>query len=225
MTFSISARCPDTGMFGIAVSSSSPCVAARCAHARAGVGAVATQNVTDPRLGPKGLDLMASGLSAADALDALKRDAPHLEYRQLALVDAQGRTASFSGANTLGTHRVATGPGVVAAGNLLSSPAVPEAMVAAFTAGAGQGLGDRLLAAMRAAEAAGGEEGPVHSVGMLLVRKEAWPIADLRVDLADEDPIAEITALWDRWKGEMEAYVSRALNPSVAPSYGVPGDL
>ena len=70
MTFSISARCPDTGMFGIAVSSSSPCVAARCAHARAGVGAVATQNVTDPRLGPKGLDLMASGLSAADALDA-----------------------------------------------------------------------------------------------------------------------------------------------------------
>ena len=74
-------------------------------------------------------------------------------------------------------------------------------------------------------KAADGEEGPVHSVGMLLVRKEAWPIADLRVDWADEDPIAEITALWDRWKGEMEAYVSRALNPSVAPSYGVPGDL
>jgi uncharacterized Ntn-hydrolase superfamily protein len=105
MTFSISARCPDTGMFGIAVSSSSPCVAARCAHARAGVGTVATQNITDPRLGPKGLDLMASGLSATDALEALKRDAPHLEYRQLALVDAQGRTASFSGEHTLGRHR------------------------------------------------------------------------------------------------------------------------
>ncbi|MDR0808467.1 MAG: DUF1028 domain-containing protein [Gemmobacter sp.] len=224
MTFSISARCPDTGMFGIAVSSSSPCVAARCAHARAGVGAVATQNITDPRLGPKGLDLMASGLSAQDALEALKLDAPHLEYRQLALVDAQGRTASFSGANTLGTHRVATGPGVIAAGNLLSNPGVPEVMVTAFTAGSGS-LGDRLLAAMRAAEEAGGEEGPVHSVGMILVRDVAWPVADLRVDWADEDPIAKITALWQHWKGEMEAYVSRALNPSQAPSYGVPGDM
>ena len=225
MTFSISARCPETGMFGIAVSSSSPCVAARCAHARAGVGAVATQNITDPRLGPKGLDLMASGLSAQEALEALKKEASHLEYRQLALVDSAGRTASFSGAKTLGTNRVATGPGVVAAGNLLSDPGVPAAMVAAFVAGAGQSLGDRLIAAMRAAEGAGGEEGPVHSVGMLLVRREAWPIADLRVDWADEDPIGQIAVLWERWKGEMEAYVARALNPSVAPSYGVPGDL
>ena len=225
MTFSISARCPETGMFGIAVSSSSPCVAARCAHARAGVGAVATQNITDPRLGPKGLDLMASGLSAQEALEALKKEASHLEYRQLALVDSAGRTAAFSGAKTLGTNRVATGPGVVAAGNLLSDPGVPAAMVAAFVAGAGQSLGDRLIAAMRAAEGAGGEEGPVHSVGMLLVRREAWPIADLRVDWADEDPIGQIAVLWERWKGEMEAYVARALNPSVAPSYGVPGDL
>lgn len=225
MTFSISARCPDTGMFGVAVSSSSPCVAARCAHARAGVGAVATQNITDPRLGPKGLDLMASGLSANDALEALKRDAPHLDYRQLALIDSKGRSASFSGARTLGTHRVATGPGVVAAGNLLADPGVPDAMVAAFTSMTGQGLGDRLLSAMRAAVAAGGEEGPVHSVGMILVRNEAWPIADLRVDWVDEDPIAELARLWQRWKGEMEAYVARALNPSVAPTYGVPGDM
>lgn len=225
MTFSISARCPETGMLGIAVSSSSPCVAARCAHARAGVGAVATQNITDPRLGPKGLDLLASGLSAEDALEALKRDAPHLEYRQLALVDANGRTASFSGAKTLGTHQVASGPGVIAAGNLLSHASVPEAMVAAFTTGAGSPLGDRLLSAMRAAEEAGGEEGPVHSVGMLLVRDVPWPIADLRVDWAEKDPIAEISELWERWKGEMEAYVSRALNPSQAPSYGVPGDM
>lgn len=225
MTFSISARCPDTGMFGIAVSSSSPCVAARCAHARAGVGAVATQNITDPRLGPRGLDLMASGLSAPDALEALKRDAPHLQYRQLALVDAEGRTASFSGERTLGTYRVATGPGVVAAGNLLADPGVPEAMVSAFASARGQGIGERLIAAMQAAEAAGGEEGPVHSVGMLLVRREAWPIADLRVDWAEHDPIGELAALWNRWKDEMEAYVSRALNPSEAPTYGVPGDM
>lgn len=224
MTFSISARCAETGMFGIAVSSSSPCVAARCAHARAGVGVVASQNITDPRLGPKGLDLMAEGLPAPDALERLKADAPHLEYRQLALVDAEGRTASFSGANTLGTHRVAEAPNVIAAGNLLSGPSVPERMVESFENSSGRPLGDRLIGAMRAAADAGGEEGPVHSIGMLLVRDVAWPVADLRVDWSDGDPIAEIDALWQRWKGEMDAYVSRAIDPSAAPSYGVAGD-
>ena len=223
MTFSISARCADTGMFGIAVSSSSPCVAARCAHARAGVGVVATQNITDPRLGPKGLDLMAGGLSAVQALERLKADAPHLQYRQLALVDASGRTASFSGERTLGTHRVAEAQDVVAAGNLLASPLVPERMVAAFRQRAGAHLGDRLLGAMRAALDAGGEEGPVRSVGMLLVRDVPWPVADLRVDWSD-DPIGDLERLWARWQPEMEAYVSRALDPAAAPSYGVPGD-
>lgn len=225
MTFSISGRCARTGMFGIAVSSSSPCVAARCAHARAGVGVVATQNITDPRLGPKGLDLMAGGLSASEALERLKAEAPHLEFRQLALVDSEGRTASFSGSRTLGTHRVVERTGVVAAGNLLSSPEVPVAMVAAFEAAAAQSLGDRLIAAMRAAVKAGGEEGPVHSIGMLLVRDVAWPVADLRVDWSEGDPIEDLDQLWQRWKGEMEAYVQRALDPSQAPSYGVPGDL
>ncbi len=225
MTFSISARCPETGMFGVAVSSSSPCVAARCAHVRAGAGAVSTQNITDPRLGPKGLDLMGQGMSATDALETLKKDAPHLEYRQLALVDAKGGTAHFSGAHTLGTHHVATGDGVVAAGNLLTSNAVPEAMVKAFEDMQGKPLGDRLIAAMQAALDAGGEEGDVHSAGMLLARDVAWPIADLRIDWSDDCPIAALASLWERWKGEMEAYVSRALNPSEAPSYGVPGDL
>src|SRR5690242_21820144 len=117
MTFSISARCQRTGMLGIAVSSSSPCVAARCAHARAGAGAVATQNITDPMLGPKGLDLLARGLSAKDALTTLRAEARHIDYRQLALVDRQGRTAAFSGTKTLGTHNTAAAPNVVTAGN------------------------------------------------------------------------------------------------------------
>ena len=224
MTFSISARCRRTGMFGIAVSSSSPCIAARCAHARAGVGVVATQNITDPTLGPKGLDLMASGLSAPEALAKLKATAPHLDYRQLALVDRQGGTASFSGSKTLGTHRITEAPDVVAAGNLLKDPLVPDQMVKAFQADAEAQLGDRLIAAMQAALAAGGEEGPVHSVGMLLVRDVAWPVADLRVDWHETDPIGELARLWALWKPQMDAYVTRALNPSSAPSYGVPGD-
>lgn len=225
MTFSVSGRCEKTGMFGIAVSSSSPSVAARCAHARAGVGAVSTQNVTDPRLGPKGLDLMASGLSAQAALERIVAEAPHIEYRQLALIDAAGGTASYSGARTLGTHAAARGDGVVAAGNMLTATAIPQKMVEAFEAAKGQPLGDRLIAAMRAALAAGGEEGPVHSMGLVMVDKVPWNVADLRVDWTEGNPIEECAALWQRWRGEMDAYVTRALNPTEAPSYGVPGDL
>ncbi|WP_371344995.1 DUF1028 domain-containing protein [Ancylobacter sp. IITR112] len=223
MTFSISARCPRTGQFGIAVSSSSPAVAARCAHARAGVGAVATQNITDPTLGPKGLELMAAGLSAPQALARLAAEGAHIDYRQIALVDTEGRTAGFSGGKTLGTHHIAEGEGVVAAGNLLASKHVPQAMIEAFAAAPGP-LGDRLVAAMQAALIAGGEEGPVHSVGMLIVDKVAWPVADLRVDWHDSDPIGALAALWELWKPQMDAYVTRALDPSTAPSYGVPGD-
>jgi uncharacterized Ntn-hydrolase superfamily protein len=225
MTFSISARCARTGMFGIAVSSSSPCVAARCAHARAGVGVVATQNITDPMLGPRGLDLLASGRSAPDALAHLIANNNHIEYRQIALVDAQGRTASFSGRNTLGTHRTAEMPNVVAAGNLLSSPNVPQAMVDRFLLLEDGHLATRLIAAMQAAVESGGEEGPVHSVGMLIVREVGWPIADLRVDWHEADPIGELERLWKLWEPQMEAYVTRGIDPSGAPSYGVPGDV
>ncbi|MEI2807800.1 DUF1028 domain-containing protein [Albidovulum sp.] len=225
MTFSISARCERTGMLGVAVASSSPCVAARCAHVRAGAGAVSTQNITDPRLGPRGLDLMAAGLPAEAAMERLKAEAPHLDYRQIALVDGGGGTAHFSGARTLGIHHAAAGGGVVAAGNLLSSKKVPEAMVAAFDRSAGLPLGDRLIAAMQAALEAGGEAGPVHSAGMLLAREVPWPVADLRVDWTEDCPVAALGALWRRWAPEMDAYVTRALDPSAAPSYGVPGDL
>jgi uncharacterized Ntn-hydrolase superfamily protein len=225
MTFSVSGRCADTGMFGIAVSSSSPSVAARCAHVRAGVGAVSTQNITDPRLGPKGLDLMASGLSAEAALERLIAEAPFIDYRQLALVDAEGRTASYSGARTLGTHATARGENVIAAGNMLTTTDIPQKMVEAFEASQGKHLGDRLIGAMRAAIAAGGEEGPVHSMGLVMVDKVSWNIADLRIDWTDGDPIEECVALWERWRTEMDAYVTRALNPTAAPSYGVPGDL
>lgn len=225
MTFSVSGRCEKTGMFGIAVSSSSPSVAARCAHVRAGVGAVSTQNITDPRLGPTGLDLMASGLSAEAALERLTTEAPHIDYRQLALIDAEGRTAAYSGAKTLGTHATARGDNVVAAGNMLTTTDIPQKMVEAFAASQGQHLGDRLIGAVRAALSAGGEEGPVHSMGLVMVDKVSWNVADLRIDWTDGDPIEECAALWARWRTEMDAYVTRALNPTAAPSYGVPGDL
>jgi uncharacterized Ntn-hydrolase superfamily protein len=223
MTFSIAARCVETGMLGIAVSSSSPAVAARCAHARAGVGAFGTQNITDPRLGPQGLDLMAKGASAEQAIAALKQSAPHIEFRQLIAVDVRGGTAAHSGDRTLGRHATAQARNVVAAGNLLRDEEIPAKMVAAFQRAQGH-LAERLLTAMEAALAAGGEEGPVHSAGLLVVRDVPWPVADLRIDWSDGDPIAELLNLWRIYQPQLEDYVTRALDPTVAPSFGVPGD-
>lgn len=224
MTFSLVARCARTGMFGMAVSSSSPAVAARCAHARARVGAVATQNITDPTLGPKGLDILATGARAAEAMAQLKALAAHVEYRQLMLIDADGATAVHSGRFTLGVHGHAQGRDVASAGNLLSHAGVPAAVVAAFETLPDHDLGDRLVAAMQAGLAAGGEAGPVRSAGLIMVDTVGWPVADLRVDWTEGDPVAELAALWALWKPQMRDYVTRALDPSTAPAYGVPGD-
>ena len=223
MTFSIVARCAGTGMFGVAVASSSPAVAARCAYARAGVGAVASQNVTDPTLGTRGLDLMALGASAPEAVAALKATGAHIGYRQVLVVDAAGRTAIHSGTNVLGTWAEAQAGNVASGGNLLADEGVPQAIVDGFLGATGH-LGDRLIAAMRAAVAAGGEEGPVHSAGMKLVDKVPWPVADLRVDWTEDCPIEALAGLWDIYKPQLDAYVTRALDPTAAPSYGVPGD-
>jgi uncharacterized Ntn-hydrolase superfamily protein len=224
MTFSILGHCPRTRMLGMAVSSSSPAVAARCAYARAGIGAVATQNITDPRLGPKGLDLLAEGLGAEQALESLKSLASHIEYRQLAIVDREGRSAAFSGAKTLGIHAAALGRNAASAGNLLADAEVPARMLARFQEEELLDLGDRLIASLRAGLEAGGEAGPAHSAGLIMVRDVAWPVADLRVDWHDCDPIGELAALWLRFKPQMDDYVARALEPGRAPSYGVPGD-
>ena len=221
MTFSLAARCPRTGAFGIVISSSSPAVAARCAHVRAGVGAVCTQNITDPRLGPALLDELAAAPAPA-ALAALVARERSAAYRQLTVVDAQGRTGAFSGTKTLGVHASAEREGAVAAGNLLASDGVPAAMVDAF-AGTDSAFGDRLVAALSAALAAGGETGPVRSAGLLIADRVSWPVADLRVDWHD-DPIGELARLWQLWQPQLDDYVNRAIDPTAAPSYGVPGD-
>jgi len=223
MTFSLVGRCARTGMFGVAISSSSPAVASRCAHARAGVGAVASQNVTDPALGPLCLDLMGGGMGALAAVAEVKARAGFADYRQVLAVDAAGDTAIHSGAQALGIWAEARGKDCAAGGNLLADAGVPAAMVAAFDASAGH-LGDRLLAALRAGLEAGGEAGPVRSAGLKVVDKLAWPSVDLRCDWTEDDPIAAVEAAWAVYKPQIAAYVQRAIDPTQAPSYGVPGD-
>lgn len=224
MTFSLVARCAETGMFGMAISSSSPAVAARCAYARSGVGAVASQNITDPTLGPKTLDKMAAGLSASSAVRDVISETEHKDYRQLLAIDVTGQTAIHSGGKVLGKWGEAQGRDVAAGGNLLKTAQVPAAIVAGFEDATGH-LGDRLLAAMHAGLKAGGEEGPVHSAGLLIMDNVSWPVAELRCDWTENCPITEITTAWEIYKPQLDDYVRRALNPSEAPSYGVPGDL
>ncbi|WP_277182640.1 DUF1028 domain-containing protein [Caballeronia sp. BR00000012568055] len=224
MTFSIVGRCDKTGQLGIAISSSSIAVGARCPWVRAGIGAVATQNVTLPALGPQILDLLADEkLTPFNALSRALDANEWSEYRQVTVIDSQGRTAFFSGKEALGTYHAVAGEQCVAAGNMLSGVHVIEAMPAAFASAEGT-LADRLLAAMQAAIAAGGEAGPVHSAALKITGEQSWPLVDLRVDWADDDPIGKLADLWTAYKPQMQDYVTRALNPTAAPSYGVPGD-
>ncbi len=223
MTFSLVARCAKTGMFGIAISSSSPAVAARCSFARAKVGAVASQNITDPTLGPLTLDLMQKGLSSEQAIQNIQSIGKFIEYRQVLAIDTTGLTSIHSGPNSLGIWTQAEGKDVAAGGNLLSNESIPQSIVDAFISSDGH-IGDRLIAAMRSGLKAGGEAGPVHSAGMKIVEKMSWPIADLRCDWTTNCPIEEVATAWDVYKPQLDAYVQRAIDPREAPSYGVPGD-
>lgn len=223
MTFSIVARCPRSGQFGAAVASSSPAVAARCIRGRKGVGAVASQNITDPDLGPIALDLMGEGRTPEEALQEL-RQRPFIEYRQLMAIDASNRPTIFTGDKALGTLAGAVGTHAACAGNMLASTEVPRAMLAAFEAAEGV-LAERLMQAMRAGLAAGGEEGPVHSAGLQVYGSENWPVVDLRVDWSESDPVAALYAVWKVYEPQCDAYVTRARDPRAAPSFGVPGDL
>ncbi|WP_407309513.1 DUF1028 domain-containing protein [Pseudomonas sp. nanlin1] len=223
MTLSITARCARTGQLGIAISSSSIAVGARCPWLRAGVGAVSSQNITLPALGPMTLDLIEQGRSPAEALDEVMADGVFADYRQVTAIDHLGRVASFSGSETLGINNAVHGDQCVGAGNMLANPGVIEAMVRAFERTPGP-LAERLVTALQAGLDAGGEAGPVHSAALKVVAEPSWPIVDLRVDWAEQAPVAVLASLWQAYQPQLQDYLERALNPSVAPGYGVPGD-
>jgi uncharacterized Ntn-hydrolase superfamily protein len=210
-------------MVGIAISSSSPAVAARCAWTAAGVGAVATQNITDPRLGVLGLDLLRRGYGAAAVVAQLVAAGRFAAFRQLAVVDQDGATAHHSGARALGINGAVPGPGCVAAGNLLANAQVLPAMAAAFAAHEGEHLAERLLRALEAGAAAGGEAGPLHSAGLRVSDRHVFPICELRFDWS-ETPIADLRRGWEVYRPQMGDYLQRAIDPTQAPGYGVPGD-
>lgn len=222
MTLSIAAWDRETGQLGAAISSSSVSVASRCLHWRPGIGIALSQNITDPRLGPRLLSLLEDGIGVAAAIETVVQSTPHIEFRQLGLVDGHGNTGLFTGDAVLGCFASAEARHCVAAGNLLDNTQVPTAMVEAFTQSSGS-FGSRLLGALIAGVKAGGEAGPLHSAGLLIGGEPSWPKAELRIDW-DEDPIAKMITGWEVYEPQIDDYVTRAYNPEDAPSYGVPGD-
>jgi uncharacterized Ntn-hydrolase superfamily protein len=215
MTFSLIGRCVRTGQFGAAVSTSNIAVGSRVPFCAPGIGAVLTQHRTDPRLGPRGLALLRSGCSAQETIDALVASTPDHGWRQLAAIDAAGRTAVFHGAHVKPALGAGHAENCIAIGNILANDRVPQAMADAFAADPSPHLAERLLRGLEAGLAAGGEHGPVFSASLLVVHREVFPLVDLRIDSGAE-PIARLRALWEEYLPWMEEFVTRAVTPDQA---------
>lgn len=202
MTFSIVARDPKTGALGVAAATSGPAVGALVPHARAGVGAIATQAMTNPYLALEGLEALANDPAEAVLHRVLARDSGR-DQRQIIIVDNAGRTAGWTGPDcgAFAAHLLA--PDVAVAGNLIAGRAVLEAMLERFaTAQASQAptLGDRLLLALEAGQAAGGDARGTTSSALKVYTSEAYAEIDLRVDLA-VDPIGALATLLEATRG------------------------
>ena len=199
MTFSIVARDPANGDLGVAVASKFLAVGSVVPSARAGVGAVATQAWANVLYGPEGLDLMGAGLAAPDALTRLVSGDPDRASRQVGIVDADGRAATHTGEACLDWAGGRTVEGVAAQGNILTGPEVVDSMLATFVATSGS-LPDRLIAAIAAADATGGDRRGRQSAALLVVRKDAGygGRSDRWIDLRVDDhpaPIGELVRL------------------------------
>ena len=213
-TFSIVARCPRTRMFGIGVASSSIAVAARCIYAKAGVGAIATQASTDPRLGLTGIKLLELGFSAPKVLADLTASDPFIDRRQLSIVDKDGRSVCHTGAETRGWCGHVNGHNFAAAANLVVGARVVKAMAERFESTPTLPLEERLLQAIEAGHDAGGEALGEHSAGLLVVDREVFPRVDLRVD-EHATAVAELRRVFEVYKPLIDYFQERAADPTI----------
>ena len=218
-TFSITGRCQRTGMLGIAITTSDIAVGGRCSYVKELVGAAATQATTDPRLGPFALRLMESGYSAVGAMQQLEASDPHIERRQLGLVDRDGHSAARTGdLNGAWAGHIAK-KNFVAMGNGLLNEGVVQAMASAFEESESEALEERLMRAMEAGQAAGGEAKdatPYHSAGLLVCHNQIFPSVDLRVD-EHPTPLVELRRILEIYKPSTDYFNLRAANPNVGP--------
>jgi uncharacterized Ntn-hydrolase superfamily protein len=194
MTWSIVARDSATGAFGVAVATRFFAVGALCAHADGGVGALATQALINPTYGPRGLRLLREGVPAATVVEVLTDSDPGSASRQLHLQDAAGRIAAFTGDQCVPWCGHAVHDGFSVAGNMLAGPDVISETARAYRESGTLAFAQRLIAALKAGEAAGGDKRGKQSAALRIFGTEEYPLLDLRVD-DHADPLAELERL------------------------------
>lgn len=200
-------------MLGIGIASKYLAVGAVCSHTQAEVGAISTQAYGNPYLGIDGLDLLQQGLGAQEAMERLLKQDPGRQKRQLIIIDKDGQTAAFTGALTSPWCGHLQGDNCAVAGNMLSGEAVIQAMATSFEQSAAQSLAERLLRALEAGQAAGGDRRGRQAAHLQVVHTEAWKYVDLRVD-EHADPVAELRRIFELAKRELfpfrELYPTRS---------------
>jgi len=201
MTWSIVAR-DRSGAFGVAIASKFFAVGVLCPHVKSGVGAIATQALVNPLYGARALELMAQGVAPAKVVSELIAADEGREHRQLHMIDAAGRIAAHTGSACIAWCGQLAGEGYSVAGNMLAGPQVIRDTAAAYEAGADLPFAERLIAALAAGDAAGGDKRGKQAAALLIHGTEDYPLLSLRVD-DHENPLKELRRLYDK---SMERY-------------------
>ncbi len=211
-TFSITAFDPGSGQFGVAVSTARPAVGAICPFAQPGIGAIATQARVNPYIGIDGLRLLAAGFSAEQTAERLIAADPEITRRQFCIVDQAGQVFGYTGKNTVEWAGHKTGVNFGCAGNMLVGPEVIDRMFEAYEQAYSDGteLGERLVRALEAAQATGGDKRGKQSAALLVVGVEEYPFYSLRVD-EHSDPVAELRRVFEVYREQMHPFVSSAM--------------
>lgn len=196
MTFSISARCPRTGMLGVAVSTAVPAVGSICPFIKPGAGAISTQSWVNPYLGIDGLVLLESGLDAQQTLDKLLAEDPGRDVRQIGIVDAEGNAASYTGSTCVDWAGHIIGDGFAVQGNMLVGAATVEKMALAAERSIELTLPERLMLVLEAGQAAGGDKRGRQSAALKVYHVEEFPWLDLRVD-EHRNPVGELRRVFE----------------------------
>jgi len=217
MTWSIVAR-DASGALGVIVASRFFAVGALCPHAHSGVGVLSTQALVNPLYGPRGLALLAKGNAPADVVRMLTFADAGREHRQLHMIDTEGNIAAHTGVECIEWCGQISGDGFSVAGNMLAGPQVIEDTAQFYDAARELPFAERLMAAMEAGEAAGGDKRGKQAAALLVCTTEAYPALDLRVD-DHEDPLGELNRLYVKSLERFQPFV--ACLPSRARPAGI----
>ncbi|WP_042354218.1 DUF1028 domain-containing protein [Bacillus rubiinfantis] len=206
MTFSITARCKETGQFGVAVTTRVPAVGMLCPFVEAGVGGIATQSFVNPYIGINGLNYLKSGLSAEEVKERILREDPEPEIRQFVIVDNTGTAVAFTGEKCDGWFGHVVGDHYGVAGNMLVGEDTILETARAFVESEGLPLAERLIIALQAGQDAGGDKRGRQSAAVKVVDTEDYPLVDLRVD-EHEDPVKDLRRIYEIAKSELFPFV------------------